>query len=141
MRLLMRNLLSWIICSLLFVSSVFADYSSLTSAERELVREAFKKSRYYKYYETLVIGKDKIRITGVRKIKEIRKDNKTHYVYEFKVDLIIMDQVFKRKQRFEFDLNINIEENFGFNWHTVETMGKYIIIFLGGFLLGNVSAN
>ncbi len=140
MRLLNKSLIKLMIVSIIFlvISDTFADYSSLTEQERKYVTEAFNKSKFYKYYETLVNGKDKITITEIGKIKESQKGDTKHFIYEIKVDLIIDDKVFKRVTEFEFDLNIDTNV-FGFNWYIIKESLKYIGVFIGGLLLGNIA--
>lgn len=135
MKLLILNLTSLILISLSF--NIYANYSSLSDRERKLVTEAFEKSKFYKYYESLVKGKDKITVKNIKKVSEKQDDNIIHYVYEMEVSLIIEDKTFERIAEFEFDMNINTEK-FGLNWYTFQEGIKYLGAFLAGLLLGSL---
>lgn len=127
-----------ILISFLGVTNLWADYSSLNAEEKDLVTEAFKKSRYYHYYESLVLGQDRIQIIDVKKIKETPGEGGfTKFVYGFEIDLIIDDEKFRRIAEFEFDLNQNSGQHWGLNWYSAKEVLKFAAIFIIGFFLGN----
>lgn len=106
----------FIIFLLIINYGIYADYSSLTPGEKDRVDKAFRQSKFYKYYETLDKGKDRLLIKKYKKIKEkIIAPNLVEHYFDIHIDLIINDKVFKRIIRISFQtvtiIAPNIEQN------------------------------
>lgn len=88
----------------------FADLSSLTDAELRAYKKALQQARYYKYYEGLVKGEDRIKVVDVKKVSvsDLTKTTKL-FVFEIKVDLTIKDKVFRRTMKMPVTVKVKEE--------------------------------
>ena len=125
---------SYIIC-LVVCGSLFANYDSLTRLERIKVTKAFEQSKFYKYYQDLVDGKDKIKIIKVDEISSVFSDASLKITYQMTLDLVINDKLFRRTHQFTIDHEI-IKVNNKSTWKSyTDTAWKVTVGFLIGFVV------
>jgi len=81
--------------------------AAMTREELIAVETAFRQSSYYRYYESLVAGRDKIRIDKIARLKqETRPDGKIIVLYEIGVALIVEGVEFSRIITLELELSV-----------------------------------
>jgi hypothetical protein len=83
--------------------------AAMTREELIAVETAFRQSSYYRYYESLVAGRDQIRIDKIARLKqETRPDGKIVVLYEISVSLIVEGTEFKRIISLELELSVKV---------------------------------
>lgn len=83
--------------------------AAMTRDELIAVETAFRQSSYYRYYESLVAGRDQIRIDKIARLKqETRPDGKIVVLYEISVSLIVEGTEFKRIISLELELSVKV---------------------------------
>jgi hypothetical protein len=84
--------------------------AAMTRDELIAVETAFQQSTYYRYYEALVAGRDKIRVDKIARVRqETRPDGKIIALYELHVTLIIEGTEFKRIVALELEMTAKVK--------------------------------